>query len=813
MSDEESQTNSYRRLRRPYRSCDLCRQRKIRCDGPNVSDGCSNCLAFGSPCTYVQPPRKRGPNNNAGRVIEELRRKNESLEAKLRSLSICSLCAQPLKSQPNITSPSTGGSAFAPESSDAAIPSDAEHPPAEDDFSHVELADRFRMLSLNSMEDKFFGAASSFTLVSNVIAVKEMYLGRPAAKHPRSPLFWDILPWEKEEYDQRPQYVYPTSDLITSLLDLYFTHVHPTFPLLHRPSFERSVAEELHLKDVQFGAGLLVVLGIASRYSDDPRVFVEGDAALSAGWKFVKQVQIVRKGLGIRALQHRGGHRRNTKNTVFGPEEERWKRAFWYGNHLLIRLYTTAATRSLFLEDRLLSFFQGRPAGFHVEDYDVELPLEVDDEYWEEGFMQPPGQPSLLSYFVCKLRLCEILGDALRRLYASNKSKVLMGWTGPEWEQGAVAELDSAMNDWLNTVPPHLRWDPNGTPGAFFDQSAVLYATYYYIQIAIHRPYIHKATMMACPSLSICTSAARSCIHLADVWLKKKQGIPLQPFLTNPVFDSGVILVLNAFGSKRRVGHSIDKSKDLSQVRTAMAFLKSMESRYRSAGRIGELLRELQSLDDPLLRTGPPEIEPHSADSGASNVALPSTMTLRDTSSSSTETVGREFHSNQSQSYEPLAEHLWKNTPLSSDQPLPLDNNPRPEISIEQLLADTAEFDTANLAPDSVWSNTSELANSLLADEFRWMTTPTDFTTNVRDAAGVTGREFWASLNGGTTVSPKAKDDDHEIEICNQAQQKQKWLRIKRSNYFVRMGHSTRVIQALRIGTEYASLMRRTVAD
>jgi hypothetical protein len=59
--------------------------------------------------------------------------------------------------------------------------------------------------------------------------------------------------------------VYPPSDLVASLLELYFTNVHPTFPVLHRPSFERSVAEGLHLKDMQFGAALLAVLGVASR--------------------------------------------------------------------------------------------------------------------------------------------------------------------------------------------------------------------------------------------------------------------------------------------------------------------------------------------------------------------------------------------------------------------------------------------------------------------------------------------------------------------------------------------------------------------
>jgi hypothetical protein len=53
----------------------------------------------------------------------------------------------------------------------------------------------------------------------------------------------------------------------------------------------------------------------------------------------------------------------------------------------------------------------------------------------------------MLTYFVCHIRLCEILGSTLRRLYASNKSRMLMGLIGNDWEQRAVAELDSAMNE------------------------------------------------------------------------------------------------------------------------------------------------------------------------------------------------------------------------------------------------------------------------------------------------------------------------------------------------------------------------------
>ncbi|KAJ7164550.1 hypothetical protein C8R43DRAFT_878849 [Mycena crocata] len=97
--------------------------------------------------------------------------------------------------------------------------------------------------------------------------------------------------WEKAIYEERPHsFVCPDSDLqylISALLELYFVNIHPILPVLHRSSFERSVAKGLHLTDISFGAALLAVLGFGSRYSDDPRVFVDGRSTLSSGWPFV----------------------------------------------------------------------------------------------------------------------------------------------------------------------------------------------------------------------------------------------------------------------------------------------------------------------------------------------------------------------------------------------------------------------------------------------------------------------------------------------------------------------------------------------
>ena len=52
--------------------------------------------------------------------------------------------------------------------------------------------------------------------------------------------------------------------------------------------------------------------------------------------------------------------------------------------------------------------------------------------------------------------MCEA-GETLtaRGQYSINKSKALLGFVGQQWEQRIVAELDSALNKWIDTVPDH----------------------------------------------------------------------------------------------------------------------------------------------------------------------------------------------------------------------------------------------------------------------------------------------------------------------------------------------------------------------
>lgn len=49
------------------------------------------------------------------------------------------------------------------------------------------------------------------------------------------------------------------------------------------------------------------------------------------------------------------------------------------------------------------------------------------------------------------------MASALGTLYSTKKSKVRMGLIGDQWEQRAVAELDSSLNKWNDSVPDHCK--------------------------------------------------------------------------------------------------------------------------------------------------------------------------------------------------------------------------------------------------------------------------------------------------------------------------------------------------------------------
>ncbi|KAL1750742.1 hypothetical protein FB107DRAFT_279342 [Schizophyllum commune] len=254
--------------------------------------------------------------------------------------------------------------------------------------------------------------------------------------------------------------------------------------------------------------------------------------------------------------------------------------------------------------DRACSGALRRPCATQEEDFDLDYPVDCDDEYWDhpdpkKAWKQPPGRPSEVAFFISMLQLHELLAICLRTIYSINKSKTLFGFVGQKWEQQIVAELDSALNKWMDSVPDHLRWNPNREDEVFFNQSVHLNATYYHVQILVHRPFVpspRKPSPLSFSSLAICANAARSLIHIVDIHLRRTGAS--HPSMTSAIFTAGIVLLLDIWGGKRS-GLSTDPNKEMADVHKATKCLKSIEN--------GDILYELTSVGDLALPTPSPQ--------------------------------------------------------------------------------------------------------------------------------------------------------------------------------------------------------------
>ncbi|KAJ6542962.1 fungal-specific transcription factor domain-containing protein [Mycena capillaripes] len=490
--------------------------------------------------------------------------------------------------------------------------------PHGDDLAHIALTEDLQNLSMNHVRDRFQGNSSGAMLFKDAVRRREGYEEKSVPWTSRRMHYWTYNP-AKNRVPHVGPFVFPEPDLLSALVELYFVHKNLYYPVLHRPTFDRSLADGLHIRDPAFGAVVLLVCAIGSRYSDDPRVSLREAEPLRCGWEFFDQLPFhfdhifsgpsvyhlqyyclaagflqwcapppcwTLVGMGLRFAQDHGVHRQQQLGAHPTTESELWKRGFWV----------------LVSYDRQLSLALGRSCGIPDDDIDTELPIECDDEFWEpedpaQAFVQPVGKPSRIGFFNCYLRLNNILSLALKTLYTLNKTKTLLTHLDARWEEHLVAELDSALIRWLDSIPVHLRWDPNRRDNAFFDQSALLYCSYYRVQICIHRPFVHSVRNVAptsLPSLAICTNAARSCSHVVDISRLRKNGVPA-PVLLSSAFYSGMILLFNIWSSKC-TGLPPHMNSAITEVHKCMATISVCEKRWQTAGLFYDLLHELATI-------------------------------------------------------------------------------------------------------------------------------------------------------------------------------------------------------------------------
>ncbi|CAE6454170.1 unnamed protein product [Rhizoctonia solani] len=655
-------------------TCDQCRLNKVQCLAPDsTEERCRQCQASGTNCSWVIGPRPLGRSPPSPSFVSYLENRVGELERKLKDIlpginlnrELETLAQLPVlpQTQPRYThlSPSTSS----PQSSPGPVATPFQHIPAQNEppvlHSAPALLKRFRQVTLSSPpaqapklkndmywsatastkaeEPRFHGTSSGEILLRDAKEMRREYVPWAGSGKilRRRPQFWEPPPPEKRCRDTGIEPVeLPPTDLIRSLVNLFFRHMNKFYPIFHRGFFEDQLSHGIHLASDTtgrtFARVLLLVCAVASRWSSDPRVFIEGQT-LSAGYEFFHQagpvtwavraqpsiydVQIcilsamflhgtsahyagwVVLGIGIRLAQDVGAHRKKQKVTI---ENELYKRAFW----------------TLLVLDRMICAALGRPSAMQDIDSDLDPLIEVDDEYWpiDGNSPQPLGKPSRLSYFNGLIGMTRILGRAIQTLYALDRTKRQMGLIGSQKEGELLVDLQRHLEQWKQTVPSHLQVAT--ASGIFLEQAVALWATYHHVNILIHREFITKESALTANCLDRCRRSAHDCAKLLDLQLQSEE-CHIIPITVQAAFSSGMVLTFDLLaGEKSSRNDRCDpwsssedwypKSEKEANLETCRAILKMAETRYYIAGRWHDTLNEFLHSGTKLAH--PTELEP-----------------------------------------------------------------------------------------------------------------------------------------------------------------------------------------------------------
>ncbi|KAJ7610061.1 fungal-specific transcription factor domain-containing protein, partial [Roridomyces roridus] len=624
----DSTSKDSKRRKRTSGSCERCKRRKIRCDvEQTLGNMCSNCLASNSECIVtitvqsvvgepVSLQNSAQQNMSAKEHVAQLVSQGAAYipDSDLRLiLLVVAHYACSLEKNPDALQEES------PFSQSGTNTTPSEQKTSKNDgqldmytiLGGPLLSARCAKMNLDPANPlPYFGKTSHLELINAAIEAREGF--NPGTKVPPPCQRFRRSPWEDAHFGTRKEsptpLKFPEPDLLQDLISLYFIRVNPLIFLLHQPTFERSLADGLHLVDHDFGCTVLAVCALASRCSDDPGVLLEGtETPLSSGFKYFSQLKPFVKsrnklitlyeaqtlclsmlyddktegscrdltwaliGLGLRCLQEVGVHRRNRFPDKYISEA--WKRVFW----------------QLICMDTLASAFTTRPMAMSASDYDTDYPAdcEDDDEWWyspNPTALPKRAKPSVASYTIAYLKLIEILAMAQKTLYLVRESEKPQGWP-----QNAVAAVDSVLNAWIDELPEHLHWNQDIQNPTFAAQSATLHARYYGIQIHTHRIFIPSSTnrmepslLHDYPSLAICASSARACSHIMNAFVSRGSGAMYYPLTLNAVFDSALILLLHVSSAprNRQQGQlSVDRHKCLQDVDLCLRVFRFYETK------------------------------------------------------------------------------------------------------------------------------------------------------------------------------------------------------------------------------------------
>ena len=300
--------------------------------------------------------------------------------------------------------------------------------------------------------------------------------------------------------------------------------------------------------------------------------------------------------------------KRYSRRLVISAIEKETRRKIWWGVYTL---------------DRMLALALGRPIGAEDVDCDVELPIDLDDEFLPDYFAGAPmtsETPSLMTGFISLISLYNIAGRVMRAVYGVDMAEIT---TDPEKRvqlQASVDALDKELTKWLDNLPPVFKSTMINEKQV--SMGAALCSHYYSVLTALHRNLlpVRRGLPPAPQSSAKAVSSARTCIRLAPFIKNVVPPSHHLAFFIQQLFSSAVIVLLYAM----HVPDPVAANSAMEEVQSCLGALESWEGIWPGARKVKELLIELVTT----AREAVPANETTSTTAGCSNAPASATTNV-----------------------------------------------------------------------------------------------------------------------------------------------------------------------------------------
>ncbi|RFU29006.1 hypothetical protein B7463_g7349, partial [Scytalidium lignicola] len=508
-------------------------------------------------------------------------------------------------------------------------------------LSDGSTTDRKSLLPLDEVPQSqgFFGDSSTFAFVSKVIPEVTEGGSPPSRRRlaATSPFRESLRGPEATAIEEALCFELPSRQLADGLLDAYFNRVHRLYPFVHEPSF-RAEYERLwvtphppakQLRPEIFGILNIIfangcefyaaiprdrVLSMAAEYVARakslviPRAlqagslehvqallimchYLQGTLELNECWNLV--------GLMIRTAIAIGLHLNPPKHDISTIEREIRKRVWW----------------GCMVIDRTLSMKFGRPPSLRATDvFDVELPLNVDDQYIAESVehpRQPQGRLSYIEFYRQTIKKSPIVGRILRDLYqmefineqSSSQKGIPIKVSNTSRILGRTVHLDGELLSWWEELPEYLKDEPEISDGPDFErQRKVLSMRYLNMRLLLHRQAFllflreniedEYQRIIAIASARICIQVARETIRVICTQYYRRVLNALTYNLHYVFTAMGVLLTLQSLNGTKLAALNIEP--DMETLEWGMQFLKATSNESPLAARYVMMLQKMQ---------------------------------------------------------------------------------------------------------------------------------------------------------------------------------------------------------------------------